>query len=211
MLLLDNHLDNSLQAVPIKSSIKKDIAHNLWFAGDITDLGPYFKHYSRQCDLALHDGGRYISISTHQEVIAIADLLKRGLTRQEVKHQLTSQDPIMEVGDEGVINTSIDLTVRLLLMLEVGRFHNCFSGHKELTWRDGSLQVFVESLFNCPQGLARDHVKLEKVFIARNLRRIARVEVVWTDNLVDHLRLLEHDTQVAIFHHASFLNIVQHR
>lgn len=70
------------------------------------------------------------------------------------------------------------------------------------------MQSFVANNFNAPQALSREHVKLEKVFIGRNLRRIAGINIVWTDNLADHLRMLEHDTQVAIFHHGFFLDAV---
>jgi len=48
-------------------------------------------------------------------------------------------------------------------------------------------------------------VKLDRPFTARNLERIAGLKIVWTDNLPDHLRLMRDDTEVAIYHHASFL------
>jgi len=48
-------------------------------------------------------------------------------------------------------------------------------------------------------------VKLEKIFNARNLGRIAGIEIEWTKNLADHLRLIDEDRKVAIFHHATYL------
>jgi hypothetical protein len=48
-------------------------------------------------------------------------------------------------------------------------------------------------------------VKLDRLFIARNLERIAGLKIVWTDNLSDHLRLMRDDTEVTIYPHASFL------
>jgi hypothetical protein len=54
--------------------------------------------------------------------------------------------------------------------------------------------------------LDNEHVKLEKIFIARNLGRIAGIEIQFTNNLADHLRLMnEDDKKVTIFHNASFL------
>ena len=216
MVVYSKSLDNSLQKVPISPTIKNDIVLNFWdfdIAASkrscaITALEHYFKYYTAQSDLALHDRGRYISIRTHQEVIRISDLLKQGIERQELRDRLMLQNLNH---DEEKLDASIILVVRLLLMLEVGRFQNCFSGHKELRWEHGSLQSFVANHFNAPQALTREHVKLEKVFIARNLSRIAGINIVWTDNLADHLRMLEHDTQVAIFHHAFFLDAVQAR
>jgi hypothetical protein len=55
------------------------------------------------------------------------------------------------------------------------------------------------------QKVLKEHVKLEKLFNAYNLSRIARIEVVWTSNLADHLRMQDDDTRVAIFQHAFFL------
>jgi hypothetical protein len=40
---------------------------------------------------------------------------------------------------------------------------------------------------------------------------MAGLEIVWTDNLADHLRLTDDDTKVHIFHHASFLEIQRTR
>jgi hypothetical protein len=118
----------------------------------------------------------------------------------------------VQLNDEDeMLDASIDLAVRLLLMLEVGRIRNCFSGYRELIWERGSLQEFVADSLKPRQTPSNERVKLEKTFVAKNLGRIAGIQIVWTDNLADHLRLLEHDTQVAIFQHASFLELVRHR
>ncbi len=51
-----------------------------------------------------------------------------------------------------------------------------------------------------------ENVKLEKIFSALNLGRIAGMEIQFTNNLADHLRVMsEDDKKVAIFHNASFL------
>ncbi len=60
-------------------------------------------------------------------------------------------------------------------MLEVGRIHNSFSGHKDLRWEHGSLQSFVTSHFGSPQALQGERVKFEKIFIARSLGQIAQI------------------------------------
>ncbi|KAF2178669.1 hypothetical protein K469DRAFT_731671 [Zopfia rhizophila CBS 207.26] len=44
------------------------------------------------------------------------------------------------------------------------------------------------------------------MFTASNLERIAGIQIKLTDNLADHLRMIDkEDKFVAIFHHASFL------
>jgi hypothetical protein len=47
-----------------------------------------------------------------------------------------------------------------------------------------------------------DHVKLERLFTARNIERVADIQVIWTSNLADHLQLEDDDTKVRLFSHA---------
>ena len=101
MVVHSNSLDNSLQEVPISPTIKSDIVLDFWDfdvvaskrSCAITDLEHYFKYYTAQSDIALHDRGRYVSIKTHQEVIRISDLLKQGIERQELRDRLMLQNP----------------------------------------------------------------------------------------------------------------------
>lgn len=209
-------LDSPLQT-RVNGLVKREIISSFWGV-DNTDLGTskesfelkqYFGHYTAQSDLALHDLGRYVSARTHRDIIDIIDLFKQGLGRDEIKHHLDLQNATTGFHDRHqALNASIDLAIRLFLMLEVGRIHNSFSGHKELRWEHGSLQSFVTSHFGSPQALQGERVKFEKIFIARNLGQIAQIGIVWTNNLADHLCMLEDDTKVAVFHHASFLEMV---
>ena len=48
-------------------------------------------------------------------------------------------------------------------------------------------------------------VKLDRIFTTRNLERIAGLQIIWTSNILDHLRLMVDDTRIAIYHHASCL------
>ena len=60
-------------------------------------------------------------------------------------------------------------------------------------------------------NLGSENVKLEKIFNAGNLGRIAGIEIEWTNNLADHLRVVDEDKKVAIFYHASFLECLVKR
>lgn len=64
-------------------------------------------------------------------------------------------------------------------------------------------------LFYAPPVLDPETTKLENNFTAINLK-LAGLEVVWTDNLIDHLRMSDDDTKVHIFHHAAFLECQQY-
>jgi hypothetical protein len=97
-------------------------------------------------------------------------------------------------------------------MMKVGDFSTYFSAYKALAWEQGlPLRQFVSKAFEPRNVLIHERVKLDRVFTASNLTRIAGMKVVWTENLADHLRVLDEDSEVAIFHHASYLEVVRHR
>jgi hypothetical protein len=211
-----NSLDNSLLS-HLPSGLKYSILNNLWgFTVNKTDLlasqsknfDAYFAYYSRQCITALHDDGRHISARTHQDIINIADQLKSGRTREDIHNLLSSNIPAPKPTNEAeMIDSSIDLTVRLLLMIEVGDLKFGFSGQTPLTY-EGSLEGWIHEYFALNQQPTLDcvNVKLECLFNARNMERIAGFEIQWTDNLADHLRIVsEDDKKVTMFHHGLFL------
>lgn len=69
-----------------------------------------------------------------------------------------------------------------------------------------ALREFISSVF--PQSpVLLDEVKLERLFNARNLERVAGIQVIWTSNIADHLQLEDDDTSVRLFSHASFLEL----
>ncbi|KAK0752898.1 hypothetical protein B0T18DRAFT_312886 [Schizothecium vesticola] len=78
-------------------------------------------------------------------------------------------------------------------------------GGRHLEWRDGSLGDFVRVYFSPVPVLGHERIKFEKTFNALSLNRIAGLEIQWTDNLADHLRLVNDDQAVRVFHHATFL------
>ena len=90
-------------------------------------------------------------------------------------------------------------------MITIGNFEYGFSSRPDLEWTNGSLKDFVHDYFNGAIEVGYEKVKFEKSFNARNLNRIDGIEIIWTDNLADHLKMIGDDTQVAIFHYASFL------
>jgi hypothetical protein len=82
------------------------------------------------------------------------------------------------------------------------------SGETYLLWKEGTMTEFVSGIFS-PQTFVKERVKLGKGFNVRNLKRIAGIEIRWTSNLADHLRMREDDTAVEIFHYVSLLRFHQ--
>lgn len=165
----------------------------------------YFSYYVAECCHALHDQGRHVSVRTHQDILWIVPGLNQNHQRDSVMTKLRDEVWPGDLWTEDQIEGSIDLVARLLTMTDIGQLPFGFSGRKSLEWTDQGLKDFLASHFMEPHALGHDGIKLEKTFNARTLFKIAGIEILWTNNLADHLRLMDDDRKVAVFHYASFL------
>lgn len=213
MASLDS-LDTLIHVSPISIDAKCEILRHLWdldvypsqFYDSDCDYDIYFSYYTEQCSDALHDGGRHVSVRKHRDIVDIAAQIKDSLTRDAIKQKLRSKLSVPKPANEDrLLDGSINLVARLLLMMELGCLQYGFTGQRQLSWTADSLEEFISEYFDTPRSLVQGSVKLEKLFNARNLGRIAGIEIMWTKNLADHLRLIDEDKRVAIFHYASFL------
>ena len=89
--------------------------------------------------------------------------------------------------------------------------HEALQGGRHLEWKEGNLQAFVHNYFSVPPIRGHDRLKLEKSFYALNIQKIGGIRIRWTNNLDDHLRMVDDDTALFIFHHASFLEHQLHK
>jgi hypothetical protein len=213
-------LDSSIRFTVIDLDTKYEILRHLWdvdvrlpnvYDGYL-DYESYFSYYTEQCNDALHDGGRHVFVRTHKDIVQIAQYLKNSMNRNSIKKTLASKLPVPKpMNEDELLDGSIDLVSRLLLMVEFGCLQYGFTGRRQLSWVEGSLGECTSKYFCAPQILGQESVRFEKVFNARNLGRIAGIEIQWTNNLADHLSLLDDGKKVAIFHHASFLECQRSR
>jgi hypothetical protein len=200
----------------------------------------YFKYYAEQCGIiGRHANGKYSSVETHSDIMDIAHLLQQPLSREEVRNQMSMSD-FLKTADEEQHDNSINLVARLLLMIKFGDLpHECLGG-RSVRWSSGTLSEFVHGYFSrhpahdlpastppaysptattntastatvSTPACTHRHIKLEKQFNALNLRRIAGIRISWTDNLADHLRMMDDDKTIAVFYHASFLEYQKHK
>jgi hypothetical protein len=167
-----------------------------------TYFDSYFKYYARQCDLiGRHDNGEFSSVDTHRHIMDIVQLLQQPLRREEIRKQMSDLRSANITQHE----CSINLAARLLLMIRIGEVQHEYSKGRYLKWEEGNLREFVHNHFSASAARGHDRIKLEKSFNALSVQRIGGIKIWWTDNLADHLRMMDDDKAVFIFHHASFL------
>jgi hypothetical protein len=201
-------LDGSLLESPIPLESQEKIVAHLWGNGRIFQkqhFRPYFQYYTEQCRIAFQSHGSHLIIRTHQHIIDIATRIRDGYSRAEVKQFAQQCQWTDDPTSEDATNASIDLTVRILYMLDVGEFQNTYSGRKKLLWAQGPVQEFLQETLLKPISLEHDGIRLNDMFNVCNMVRIAGFKVELTSNLSDHLRLRDIDKTISVFHHASFL------
>ncbi|KUJ18927.1 uncharacterized protein LY89DRAFT_696318 [Mollisia scopiformis] len=176
-----------------------------FYSGDL-NYDVYFSFYTDQCQKALYDGGRHASVRSHRDILEIARHVKNNVDRISIRDMISLKLSVPKPQNEDELSYgSIDLVARLLTMVAVGRLQYSFTGRGHVAWTASALKNSIYSHFNAPIALHGETVKLEKVFNARNLKRIGGIEIEWTKNLADHLSFDDFDQKVSIFYHASFL------
>ncbi|KAL8684402.1 MAG: hypothetical protein Q9218_008308, partial [Villophora microphyllina] len=110
--------------------------------------------------------------------------------------------------------TLLDLAASLSSLMIIGKFMGGISYDEPVLWEGiqyltSNLQDPSNSLldrcFSAPSS--SDMVKLPQSFTAAHLEQIAGIQVLWTDNLADHLLLRDDDTKVMLFPHVSALQL----
>ncbi|KAI0203966.1 hypothetical protein F4808DRAFT_416434 [Astrocystis sublimbata] len=165
---------------------------------DLCSMRSYFDYYASQCQRFLLDGGRHVSISTHADVVWIADRIVRDKQRASI-HQDVSQQ--FGGGTRSIIDGSLNLCSRLMLMTSIGEPPLGTDGPNTIRWGEGSLRDFAETHFGTGSGvrLQPDKPQIGRIFTALNLKEIGGMRIEWTRNLADHLRLVDDDQTVSIF------------
>lgn len=177
-------------------------------------LRPFFQYCENQVFLALAGNGQLIPAkhlqdslyNYHLSLLEIGQCFKESMPKDVIKQRLSSHSNKSVANSVDLpIDDFINLAVRVLLMLNVGELPNGISDPIPILWEDGTVQELVSNIFPAVSVLDHEGAQLGSMFIAHNLVRIAGIEIGWTSNLADHLRVIDDDKKVLIFHHASFL------
>lgn len=219
-LAQDHVLSSDLHASPIPAPLKRSILKSFWgnsincktISNNKSGLDPYFTYYSQQCRLMLGDGGRHTAARTHRDISRIVQHFKEQRDRGRMLDALRTELHSTKLPNgEDMLQGSINLAARLYLMMSFGDIPNAFTPGRALSWTAGSVQHFLTEYLGPRQVLSSETVKLQKLFNARTVQRLAGIKIEWTSDLGQHLRMIDDDERVAIFHHASFLRLHQER
>lgn len=198
--------------------LRGEILNRLWnwngtvdaqnFFQDSACFDSFFEYYDQQCTAARHDTKNQSLVRTHRDLLKFVKVLqditkKKMAIKTDLRLSLLLDDS--DDSDE-LLENGLNLAARIWLMLFVGEYRQIIGPtQRRIVWKeDGSILGLLELEFS-NQAEVKDNVKLERLFTARNMERIAGLEIIWTSNLADHLRLFDDDTRVAIFHQACFL------
>ncbi|KAM7190205.1 hypothetical protein V8F20_009827 [Naviculisporaceae sp. PSN 640] len=159
--------------------------------------------YSDVCQWTqIVDHGQWVAFKTPADVHQLVLQLAENKDYRDISLYVRQRIP--GVTDEQC-EASINLAARLLLMLRFGVVKFEPLPRRYLVWNEGTLKDAVDRHFSRRCVLSCDRVKLPKAFNAWSIETIGGIQIGFTDNLADHLLLVEDDTRVLIFHHVSFL------
>jgi hypothetical protein len=209
-------LERSLTSAPLGPETRRAVICAMFAAnsGEREDqiqagcFDAYFSHwYEEQCEKAAGQ----VSAANHRQIIHVMQCLKsKDATRASIKDELRQQSQVpTDSSAERLLDGSIDLAARLLLILSIGELKHCLTPGPTIHWEDGRLTDYIQTELG-PDYCCKDEVKLPKSFTASNLEKIGGIRVCWTSNLAEHLLMKEDDTIVTIFHQASFLELHKH-
>lgn len=216
------HLNLDHICSPIPAATQLEIANAFWAAGGRgayvpTSLEPYFQYYIEQCKTSYHSLGTNLPFSKHHGITELAHDIKQGLTREKVLQSLEIRYPAAlsdgQFGRAEIMNGAIDLVARLILMVDVGKpTDRMWTGRAFRPWEQGTINDFTAAYFQEQRSYRHDGIQLDRDFNARNLFAIGGLQVELTNNLLDHLEVvdIQGETTVMIFHHVSFLRNQEH-
>lgn len=200
-----------LERLNLPLSTRRDIALQFWGSSspnseESKEDDTYFSYFEKQCRFARQNDDPNHPICTQANISDIAQRLKAGEDRGKILQSIISKVQRNQAADKH-IEYAIYLTVRLWLMVHVDHARRGIAGLTPMPWPGGSLNSALADHFK-HELILTSSIKLERIFNACNIERIADVKIQWTPNLVDHLRFIEDRKHpvLNIFHHTAFLH-----
>ena len=191
---------------------------------DLHSLERYFEYYERE--LRLLNLGRMqhgiprneLAVKTHADILLVVEFLRgeKHLTKRQARDQLKQSRVRFSNTDEDALESSIDLSLRLWMMLNIREYELRLQTPQtpSLMWDEGeSFENFLGKTFRCSKGsIETKDSRLDPSFTAAFMVDICGLRLEWTDCLADHLRLDRREKILRIFPYKPFLrNHLDHK
>lgn len=182
--------------------------------GDLSSLKLYFDFYNkelRRLRIGITPLVASLDTKVHRDLMHIRDIISnsrtesRSVVRARLRPDLTTEDDLS-------LDRIVDLTIRLWLMINVrddSLSMSLWRPQQSARWDESdSLDTFLAHQF--PTSTTKFDFKqsrLEMTFTVAYMVRTCRLQVKWTDDLVNHLRLDRKPgcKEMFIFPHKAFL------
>lgn len=178
--------------------------------GDLPTDSPhdaYMKYYHLQQSYFAHLRGRCYFLEFNS-VAEIAKTLRENETREGALTLLKSGH-VNELNDclgDEKYGQALNLTARLLSMTIIGCPQHELNPRRYLNWEPYlTLRKCLSANFNKSHEMRWQRTRMPLSFDAWGLSAVSGIIIRFTDNLADHLLLVEDDTVLFVFHHATFL------
>ena len=162
--------------------------------------------------------GYIVSEFTHRDVVEFIEQFKLNEPRHVIKNRVVANLAARhkESDDDYIAPAEclIALATRVWLLCKINLIgEEARHDQRIARWDSGGLRDFLADYLP-RKGKLRESVRLEKQFQAHNLERLGGLKILWSENLLDHLRVhdpshLDEETCVSIFFHAQLLKYHQ--
>jgi hypothetical protein len=209
---LDIALTENLTHLPV---VKNTIIHTLWgenipdeqYAYSEPRYTAYLKYYENEC----RHSARTVPFSTHRQTVD-AVMAISGARQQpfdDLRSILAANWPTFATSPPESQILGITLCLRLWLMINIRdrKDGGIVAGARDIEWGDSiSVDSFIQrSLSDGPIRPSTDRKGFDDEFNAPSLERLANVNLVFTDNLADHLVFHQDTRRLHIFRCGFFL------
>jgi hypothetical protein len=215
-LLQCSFLDHLTNKINLTAKIKAEILRQLFPQATPRptpeDFAEFFKCYEAEIGRIKQAWqSANLAAETHADITHIASILskqksqKRPHIREVLRGRFDNKTDLS-------LNRSIDLTLRLWLMLNVREYKFKLQTKQPcVEWDDDvTLEVFISNQF-AATSLSQEarETWLHPHFTAANLSRICGVQLDWTQSLENHLRLDRKSKVLWIYPHKTCLDAYQ--
>lgn len=219
-------LNGDVTKCPEACEARADIVSGLWqnripiTPPGVDTWSSYFTYYAEECKVLRRAGGKYAAIKTHWDIIRIARKLDICCSKSEIYdkiHEILEKRDEERRGDglqpwrkeekDQIVEGSIRLVVRLFAMVDIGPISKSeIVGPTPLEWSNAALSLDQLLANHFKRSSSRpDTTKFGRLFNVLNIKRFTGIRIQWTDSLANHLRLVDDDTTLCVFHHVTFL------